>query len=221
MIARSLATLAIAVTLALAGAAAMAQGGKPAKAGAASGPPLGGLGGLGNSSKEPIKIDSDRLDVFDKDKKAVFSGNVVAVQGETTMRCSSLTVFYEQSAASQQGGKPAAPAAPKPAAAGADNGVRRLDCAGPVTVISKDQIATADSASYDKTANKVVLHGNAKLSQGPNVTTGDSVVYDLNTSQATVVNKPGERVRALLVPGSDQQQPGQPKAKSGKSAATN
>ncbi len=54
------------------------------------------LGGIG-STKEPIKIDADRLDVFDRESRAVFAGNVVAVQGETTMKCTTLTVFYEQS----------------------------------------------------------------------------------------------------------------------------
>ena len=53
------------------------------------------LGGLGGDSKEPIKIDADKLDVVDKENKAVFSGNVVAVQGETTVRCTVMTVLYE------------------------------------------------------------------------------------------------------------------------------
>ena len=41
--------------------------------------PFGAVGG----GKEPIKIDADRLDVFDRENKAVFAGNVVAVQGDT------------------------------------------------------------------------------------------------------------------------------------------
>ena len=56
--------------------------------------PMASLG----SGKEPIKIDADRLDVFDSEKRATFTGNVVAVQGDTTIRCSALNVFYEQSA---------------------------------------------------------------------------------------------------------------------------
>lgn len=188
---------------------------KPAQAKAAQADQ--GFAGFGGAnSKEPIKIDSDRLDVFDKEKKAIFAGNVVAVQGETTMRCKTLTVFYEQGVGAQSGEKagaaPAAPAGAQPAAkAGGDNnGVRRLECAGPMTVISKDQIATADNAIYDKGEQKVYLIGNAKLSQGENVTTGDRLVYDLTTSRASVERKPGQRVRALLVPGSDDKQPPKP-----------
>jgi lipopolysaccharide export system protein LptA len=86
-------------------AAATAAPAKPAKPrGGAPGSPFGGMGG---DSKEPIKIDANKLDVLDKDNKAVFSGNVVAVQGETTVRCSVMTVFYE--GRGQGGARPSQP----------------------------------------------------------------------------------------------------------------
>lgn len=169
------------------------------------------FGELG-TNKEPIKIDADRLDVFDKEGRAVFAGNVVAVQGDSTMRCSALTVLYEQGrVAAAAGGTIAtggsAPAAePAKAAArganplsGGDNAIRKINCKGPVTIVSKTQVATGDNAEFDRAANKVVLVGNAALSDGPNVTRGERVAYDINTGIANVV---GGRVRALIVPGS-------------------
>lgn len=199
---------AIAATMTLHSAPAFAQAKPAAKPQADQG--FAGFGGA--NSKEPIKIDSDRLDVYDKDKKAIFAGNVVAVQGETTMRCKTLTVFYEQGVGAAGGAAGGAAAQPAKSAQGGgdNNGVRRLECAGPMTVISKDQIATADNAIYDKSEQKVYLTGNAKLSQGENVTTGDRLIYDLSTSRASVERKPGQRVRALLVPGSDDNKPAKP-----------
>jgi lipopolysaccharide export system protein LptA len=158
---------------------------KPKDAGRA-----GVLGNLG-STKEPIKIDADRLDVFDKESRAVFSGNVVSVQGESTMRCTTLTVFYEQ-----QRGKGA-----ERAAGSQGDAIKQILCAGPVTVVSKDQIATGDNATFDRVANKVVLTGNVALSQCQNVTRGERIVYDLNSGVANVETAPGGRVRALFVPG--------------------
>jgi lipopolysaccharide export system protein LptA len=163
------------------------------------------FGNMGGNSKEPIKIDADRLDVFDRENKAVFSGNVVAVQGESTIRCTKLTVFYERG---QQGG-----AKPAPSAAGgqSENAIKQIDCAGPVTVVSKDQIGTGDNAVFDQVANKIVMTGNVKLSQCQNVTTGDRLVYDLNTgvanieSAASPAGQPG-RVRALFMPGGENKQ---------------
>src|ERR1700730_15840220 len=57
------------------------------------------LQGFSHNRDEPVKIDSDSLEVRDKDKVATFLGNVHVVQGDTTMRCQTLVVFYEQSAA--------------------------------------------------------------------------------------------------------------------------
>ena len=170
-----------------------AQPAKPPPAPPASSRPSA-LGNLGASNKEPIKIDADRLDVFDKEQRAVFTGNVVAVQGESTIRCAELTVLYEQ----QRSPGRAAAATPGQG----DGAIRRIDCKGPVTIVSRTQTATGDNAVFDRTANRILLTGNVALSDGPNVTTGERIVYDLNSGVANVETKPGGRVRALFVPGS-------------------
>jgi lipopolysaccharide export system protein LptA len=151
------------------------------------------LGNLGANNKEPIKIDADRLDVFDKEQRAVFTGSVVAVQGESTIKCAELTVLYEQ----QRGQGRAAPAA----SGQGDGAIRRIDCKGPVTIVSRTQTATGDNAVFDRIANRILLTGNVALSDGPNVTTGERIVYDLDTGVANIETKPGGRVRALFVPG--------------------
>jgi lipopolysaccharide export system protein LptA len=156
------------------------------------------FGGL-SANKEPINIDADRLDVFDKESRAVFAGNVVAVQGDTTMKCTTLTVFYEQNRQRTAGGA-------RPVAApqgGGDNAIKKIDCKGPVTIVSKTQVATGDNATFDRVANRVFLLGNVALTDGPNVTRGERIVYDLNSGVANVETAPGGRVKALFVPGSN------------------
>jgi lipopolysaccharide export system protein LptA len=146
----------------------------------------------GTSSKEPVSIDADKLVYFDKEKKAIYSGNVVVVQGDTKMTCSVMTVFLDRSPTPGA----AAPADPKtgpsPDANGQKggsspgSGVTRLEAKGPVTVLSKTQVATGDSAIYDKRENRVQLIGHVTLSDGQNVTKGDKLTYDLKTSMATI-----------------------------------
>ncbi len=169
---------------------------KPAQGGGKSG--ASGLGELG-SNKAPINIDSDRLDVFDKEGRAVFAGNVVAVQGESTMRCTTLNVFYEQTKGAN--GAPAAKGGLAGGGMGDNSSIKKIECRGPVTIVSKTQVATGDNADFDRVANKVFLIGNAALSDGQNVTRGERIVYDLNTGQANVETKPGGRVKAMFVPG--------------------
>lgn len=156
-----------------------------------------GFGSFG-ASKEPIRIDADRLDVFDKEGRAVFAGNVVAVQGDSTMNCTVMTVLYEQRRDSTQ----TASASTGPMGSD-DSSIKKIDCKGPVTIVSKTQIATGNDATFDRVANKIFLIGNATLSDGPNITRGERVVYDLNSGVANVETKPGGRVRALFVPGSN------------------
>ena len=135
----------------------------------------------GTSSKEPISIDADKLVYFDKEKKAVYSGNVVVVQGDTKMTCSVMTVFLDRSPESGTSAPAGQEGGPSPG-----SGLSRLEATGPVTVISKSQVATGDSAVYDKVANKVQLIGHVTLSDGQNTTRGDRLTYDLKTSQATI-----------------------------------
>jgi len=142
-------------------AASMASGlAAPAWAQAAKSPPpaerSSAFGNLG-SNKEPIKIDADRLDVFDKESRAVFEGNVVAVQGDSTIKCTILTVFYEPR--NQNGDAGAAVAAPATQGA-SDSSIKKIDCKGPVTIVSKTQVATGDNATFDRVNNKVFLLGN-------------------------------------------------------------
>jgi lipopolysaccharide export system protein LptA len=150
------------------------------------------------SNREPIKIDADRLDVFDREGRAVFAGNVVAVQGDTSMRCNMLTVLYEA-----RNNAAGARAQALPSQGPGDSAIKKIDCTGPVTIVSKTQVATGDNATFDRVANRVLLVGNATLTDGPNVTQGGRVVYDLNTGIASIENPAsGGRVRALFVPGS-------------------
>jgi lipopolysaccharide export system protein LptA len=170
----------------------------------------------GGNSKEPISIEADKLVYFDKEQKAIYSGNVVAIQGDTRLTCSIMTVHMTKTAAAgasavgasavgaSAAGAPAvkvADAGPAPSAE--SSSVSHLDCAGPVTVLSKTQTATGDSAVYDKPQNKIWIFGHVTLSDRGNVTKGDKLTYDLTSGQATVdTGGTSGRVKGLFLPGS-------------------
>ena len=153
----------------------------------------------GTNSKEPISIDADKLVYYDKERKAVYSGNVVVIQGDTKMTCSVMTVLLERAptqGASQPANGQSAPTA--------DSGVKHLDATGPVTVVSKTQVATGDSGSYDKAQDKVWLIGHVTLSDGQNVTKGDKLTYDLKNGLATVdTSAKSGRVHGQFIPKSN------------------
>src|ERR1700751_5149223 len=93
----------------------------------------------------PVQIEAATLEVHDKSKTATFSGNVQVVQGDTTMKCRSLVVFYGQEVGLGESAAETTPAtttikSPRGAPRGAQNN-RRIEARGGVTVITKDQSA--------------------------------------------------------------------------------
>jgi lipopolysaccharide export system protein LptA len=140
------------------------------------------------ADKDRINISASKLDYYDKEQKLIYTGNVVAVRGDTTLKTPLLVIFLAPKQADTRPGPPSS-----------TSQMRRMEASGPVTLISKDQIATGDSGIYEKAANKVYLDGNVSLTQGPNVTKGDHIVYDVNTHQAVVTG----HVRSMFLPNSD------------------
>ena len=140
---------------------------------------------------QPIHIEAATLEVHDKAKTATFSGNVQVVQGDTTMRCRSLVVFYGAEEGAGTAAKPAAarPAAGGPATPGLPQGaqsIRRIEARGGVTVVAKDQNASGELGVYDLKTKTITLTGNVVVSQGKNVLHGERVVVDTATGNARV-----------------------------------
>jgi lipopolysaccharide export system protein LptA len=156
------------------------------------------------------------LEIRDKDKTATFSGNVKVVQGDTTMRCRTLVVFYGP----EEGAGATKAAAPTPTESQGAPGMpqggnfRRAEARGDVTVVSKDQNASGDLGVYDMKTN-VTLTGNVVVSQGKNVVRGERVVVNTETGDARVESgvtardrvesgvTAHDRVRVLIQPTKD------------------
>ena len=186
--------IAIGVAISMASAAIAQQANRPAQQPSqANRANNSGVLGIG-SSKAPIAIDADQLQVFDKEQRAVYTGNVVVVQGETTMKAAHMTVYYERANQDQQ---PAEPGTANPGGAA----LRRVEAKGGVVITSKDQVAKGDNGILDRENDRMILTGNVSLSQGDNITRGERLFYNLTTGIATVE---GGRVRSVLVPGSEE-----------------
>ncbi len=143
---------------------------------------------------------------------ATFSGDVQVVQGDTTIKCQTLVVYY--GAGGPGGGPPvstvthspagAAPSAsqPRPVVPQGTQDIRRIEARGGVTVISKDQNASGDLGIYDVKKKTMTLTGNVVVSQGKNVLHGDRVIVDTVTGNAHIESgvTSQNRVRALIQP---------------------
>jgi lipopolysaccharide export system protein LptA len=174
----------------LAGAFALVACGPTALAQA---PVQGPAQGLTLNRDLPVKIESTTLEVRDKQRIASFIGNVVMTQGDTTVRCKTLVVHYEDTAVG-----PAAKAK-QPEQPGSSQRIKRIEAKGDVVVSQKDQTATGDNGVFDMRANAVTLTGNVVVTQGQNVIKGEQLTVDLTTGFYKVTSK--GRVESLFLPG--------------------
>jgi lipopolysaccharide export system protein LptA len=169
----------------------------PALAQGPNNQPPNALQGFSANRDKPIHINASTLEVRDKDKKATFLGNVKVVQGDTTLLCAKLDVFYDQE--NTPGNARAAEPGP-----GGQQQIRRLEAKGGVTVTQKDQTAKGETGIFDMRSNTVTLLGNVIMTQGPNVITGKRLSVDLTTGVSRVESDTaGEGgVSALILPNS-------------------
>ncbi len=199
----SLAMSTLVFAAATAQAPAQTQGQAQGQAQQNKGPP-NALQGFSQNRDEPVHIESNTLEVRDKDKVATFSGDVRVKQGDTAMRSHALVVFYEQeggaSSGAQSGGKPMQAASPGP---GGNQKIKRLEARGDVIVTQKDQTATGETGIFDMKTNTVTLTGNVVMTQGKNVLRGDKLVVDLTSGVSRVESGKNSRgrVQGLFLPG--------------------
>jgi lipopolysaccharide export system protein LptA len=158
-------------------------------------------GAQGQNQNLPVQIDAKALEVQDNKKTATFSGNVKVVQGDTTMTCRTLVVFYGQEIGIAGDAPP--PVVKTNSTAGvvpnAQN-IRLIQARGDVLVVSKDQNATGDLGVYDLKAKTITLTGNVVLSQGKSVIHGDRLIVDTVTGNAHVEGAQKAGVRAVIMP---------------------
>jgi len=164
------------------------------------------LQGFSQNRDKPVKINSDTLEVRDKDKMATFSGDVHLVQGDTSMSSKTLVVFYDDEAPA----KPGTPSASTSKGGPQQNQqIKRVEARGNVMVKQKDQTATGNLGVFDMRANTVTMSGNVVISQGANVVRGDTLTVDMTTGVSRIAcGKTQDRCRVsgLFMPGAIKQE---------------
>src|SRR3954471_848520 len=88
-----------------------------------------------HDTKKPIDITSDKLEVLQDESKAIFSGNVLAVQGDMKLKSDSMTVHYRKGAGNGGGDK--------------RDAVSKIDVSGNVFLTTTQETASGNSGTYD------------------------------------------------------------------------
>ncbi|MGI9378035.1 MAG: LptA/OstA family protein [Methyloligellaceae bacterium] len=139
-------------------------------------------------SNEPIDVNSDKLRILDGEKTAIFSGNVIAVQGEFSLQALELKVLYSGELRSES----------QSPSSGTQGQIKSINAKGKIVMKSgQDQTANSDWVIFDVPNNLVTIGGNVVLKQGNNTLTGDTLIIDLKSGKSRFEKG---RVRGRFVP---------------------
>ena len=150
------------------------------KTGAANGDQResGAFGAFRTDPNAPIDIEAAALDFEDARRSAVFTGSVVAKQGDFVIRTPNLTALF-----SGQTSLLAMPAA-KGSDAGTAASLRKIEARGGVVVTGSDgQKVTGDWADFDPQSNFATVGGRVVAHQGKNIVEGTKLVIDLTSGR--------------------------------------
>jgi len=122
-----------------------------------------GLAGF--NSTAPVNYEADRIELQDKQKRVILSGNVEVSQGDLSLHAARTTVAYLN-----------------------DGGIRiqRIDAAGGVVVTRGTDTARGDTAIYDFNRRIITMVGNVSLRRSSDTLNGDRLVIDLASGAASV-----------------------------------
>ena len=137
----------------------------------------GGIVGF-SASRAPIDIASDTLEWDGKQNTAIYKGNVVAKQEDTTLYANTLTIVYD-------------PDTKK---------LKEIIAVGNVKVVQLEKRATSQKATFDQDKNKVILDGQAVAREGTNVIRGERITYYVEEERSVVEPVKGGRVSTSITP---------------------
>lgn len=127
----------------------------------------------------------ERIEYWQNKNMAVARGNAVATQDKNRLAADSMVAYFSPQA-------------------GGSLDVQRLDASGNVKVQSNAGLAQSASATYDLSTGLATMHGDVKLTQGPNQLNGDYAEMNTKTGISRMLSsKDGtgaKRVRALMIP---------------------
>lgn len=117
------------------------------------------FGGLKGDPKAPVTVTSESLTVDETARTAVFTGNVVVVQGEMRLSAAEVRVEYEAEA----------------------NRIARLWATGGVLLVNAKDAAQSQNADYVIDTGIVTMMDDVVLTQGPATFTAQTFVADMKT----------------------------------------
>ena len=135
-----------------------------------------GFGGVAHDSDQPVEAVSDTLTIDQTNGRALFSGNVIIIQGDLRIAAEDVEVIYSD--------------------LDGERSVDEIIATGGVLITRGEDAAEGEDAVYAVAAGILTMTGDVLVTQGTTTIAGDSMVVDMTTGDGVVEG----RVRTVLTP---------------------
>ncbi len=135
--------------------------------------------------KQPIEITAQQLEVLQLQRQSVFTGDVVAQQGDMTLYAEKLIIYLQEN----------------------QDEVDRLEAMGAVRFVQLGRVATAEKAIFYQKDEVLVLTGNAVVIEGKNKISGDEMTLFMKEDRILIKGSEKTRVKAVVVPEEKKEKP--------------
>lgn len=140
-----------------------------------------------SSQGGPIQVDADNGEILDREKKAIYFGNVDVIQGDARLRADRIEVIY--AGGGDAGGL-----------GGSFGELQRIIATGDVFYVTPEFRARGNKGTYEAGTGTITLEGSVIVSRGDDVATGDRLVLLLNEGRSVLSADETGRVRTTLTP---------------------
>lgn len=145
-------------------------------------------------TKEPIQVTAENLEATRDQGRAVYLGNVEAVQGSARMKADKLTVICAMGVAG----------APKDEC----GEIRQMIAENNVYYITAEERITGQRAEYDYETDTITVTGNVVMVRGDDaVINGPKLVYEVQKGIARMSGEKGSRVTSIFTPSENKNSP--------------
>jgi lipopolysaccharide export system protein LptA len=165
----------------------------------------------------PLHISSAQMEADQDQRVIIFTGQVKADYGDSTLYTDKLLVFYKPEDKTK--GKSPSPSPSPPPEKGQDtsplgglgaNQIDRIEAWGHVRYVQGDRVATGEKAIYYKDKDEIVLLGHPQVWRGEDYMKGSKITMNLATKKVEVKSSPTQRVEAHLYPSNQGKTPPTP-----------
>lgn len=133
------------------------------------------FGSVQENQDEPIEVTSDSLEIDQNAGRAIFTDNVVIVQGEMRLTADKVVAIYDTET----------------------SGMTDVEAIGNVVFVSGEDAAESERADYSVEDRTIIMTGNVLVVQGPTAVTSDTMTVWLDDGTAQMSG----RVRTVLQSG--------------------